>query len=335
VKDKTKTNNYEYAYEYHMHELEEVSRPQSLNDFLGQNDLKKMFKFLLKTSKKNDQPLPHFLLTGGPGLGKTTLSYILARERGVNFKTVMGASLKTPEDLAEILVRQKPNSILFIDEIHQMNIDVMESLYYAMEDFKLSLTFRGEPHIQCLWPWTLIAATTIMAKLPLPLRDRFGLHVTLKNYTNDELAEIALSFAKREEMNLSRDAALMIAFASRSTPRLVNRICNMVKNYVSGKMLEDKEINQKHILEVFSLFDINEEGFTDIDIKYLKALLFLYKGKPVGLRALAATIEESVEAIESVAEPFLVKNEFVIYTPRGRMITDKGKDKIISIVNEE
>ncbi len=305
-------------------------RPQSLVDYIGQPEIKKELSIAIKAAKLRNESLDHVLFYGPPGLGKTTLSSIIAHELGTDIKVTNGSSLIRTGDLAAILSSLNPGDVLFVDEIHRMPIVVQEVLYSAMEDFSLSLIVGKGPDARTLNiplpPFTLVGATTDPGKLSAPLRDRFGILLSLKYYSPEDLLKIVRRTSVALNFPITIDAAYQIALRGRGTPRIANRLFRRVRDYATfeGKSIIDIEATN-HAMEALN---IDELGLDETDRKILECLIYRYDGKPVGLSALASAIGEGVENISDVYEPYLVQIGMINRTPKGRVPTKKAYEHL-------
>lgn len=303
--------------------IERALRPKELNDYIGQEKIKEQLRIFIQASKGRKEALDHVLLFGPPGLGKTTLAHIIAREMGVNLRQTSGPVLEKPGDLAALLTNLEANDVLFIDEIHRMSPIIEEILYPALEDFQLDIMIGEGPSARSvkidLPPFTLVGATTRAGMLTNPLRDRFGIISRLEFYTPDELTIVVKRSAKLLKMDISEDGAYEIARRSRGTPRISNRLLRRVRDFaeVKGNGTVDKIIAD----QALNMLDVDHIGLDILDRKLLLAIIDKFSGGPVGLDNLAATIGESSDTIEEVIEPFLMQNGLLQRTPRGRIVT--------------
>ena len=299
-------------------------RPQYLNEYIGQKKVKDNLHIFIEAAKKRNEPLDHLLLYGPPGLGKTTLSTIVANEMGVNIKITSGPAIEKPGELAAILNNLADNDILFIDEIHRLSTQVEEVLYPAMEDFAIDVVIgkgAGARSIRLDLPhFTLIGATTRVGMLSAPLRDRFGMVDKLEFYTYDDLKEIVLRSAGVLGVDIDDDGALEIARRSRGTPRLANRLLRRCRDY--AEVCHDGYIDQKIARDALDKFQVDSMGIDINDRNILMTIIEKFGGGPVGLDTLAAAVGEDPGTIEDVYEPYFIMNGFINRTPRGRVVTD-------------
>ena len=299
-------------------------RPQSLGEYIGQTDVKENMNIFIKSALIRKKPLDHVLLYGPPGLGKTTLAYIIANELGSNVKTASGPSIEKSGDLAAILSTLEENDVLFIDEIHRIPRFIEEILYPAMEDFCLDIVVGSEGSTRNirinLPPFTLVGATTRAGDLSAPLRDRFGIISKLNYYTEDELYKIVKRTSRVLKMDIDDDAALELAKRSRGTPRVANRLFKRVRDFalVAGSNTITLEI----IKDALKRLKVDGLGLDDTDYHLLMAIIERFNGGPVGLDALASSIGEESSTIEDVYEPYLLQIGLLKRTSRGRMVTD-------------
>ncbi len=304
-------------------EVEVSLRPKSLDEYIGQEKVKEMLKVYIEAAKGRGDSLDHVLLYGPPGLGKTTLSGIIATEMGVNFRVTSGPAIEKQGDLAAILTNLAPGDILFIDEIHRLSRSIEEILYPAMEDYVLDIIIGKGPAARSirvpLPKFTLVGATTRAGQLTTPLRDRFGVLLRLELYTPEELATIVKRSASLLEVGIDDAGALEIASRSRGTPRIANRLLKRVRDYAQVK--GDGKITLEIAKSALSALEIDQLGLDNIDRKMLETIIKFYDGGPVGLETLAATIGEESVTIEDVYEPYLMQIGFLSRTPRGRCVT--------------
>lgn len=296
-------------------------RPQTLGEFVGQEQAKGNLKVFIEAARARGESLDHVLLFGPPGLGKTTLAQIVARELGVGFRATSGPILAKAGDLAAILTNLEPRDVLFIDEIHRLNPAVEEILYPAMEDHVLDLIIGEGPSARSvridLAPFTLVGATTRAGLLATPLRDRFGIPLRLEFYTPDELVRVITGAARKLGAPISEDGAREIASRSRGTPRVAGRLLRRVRDFATAEGAST--IDRMAAARALSRLEIDEAGLDANDRRFLNALIENYGGGPVGMDTLAAAIAEARDAVEDVIEPYLLQQGFIQRTPRGRM----------------
>ena len=306
--------------------FEQTVRPASLDEFIGQRKIIDNLTVFIRAAKMRKEPLDHVLLSGPPGLGKTTLAAIIAHEMNVGMKTTTGPVLDKPGDLAGMLTNLDEGDVLFIDEIHRLNPVIEEYLYSAMEDYKLDIIFDSGPNARSiqidLKKFTLIGATTRKGLLTAPLRARFGIDARLDYYDVELLQSITERSAGILGIGISDEGAYEIARRSRGTPRIVNRLLRRTRDFadVAGKTVIDAQIADKAL----NALDVDKRGLDDMDIRILQAIIQNYKGGPVGVGTLAVAVGEDKGTIEEVYEPFLIQEGFLQRTPKGRVVTPKG-----------
>ncbi|MBO6113215.1 MAG: Holliday junction branch migration DNA helicase RuvB [Lachnospiraceae bacterium] len=302
-------------------------RPVRLSEYIGQEKIKEKLKIYLKAAKDRGDSLDHVLFYGPPGLGKTTLAEIIAHEMGVNIKITSGPAIEKPGDMAAILNNLAQGDVLFVDEIHRLNRQVEEVLYPAMEDFCIDIVIGKGPTARSLRlelpRFTLVGATTRAGLLSAPLRDRFGISERLEFYNNEELAVIIENSAKRLGVDVDREGALQMGMRSRGTPRIANRILKRVRDYAQVRY--DGRISSDIANEALDIMEVDKYGLDNLDRNILETMTERFNGGPVGLDTLAATLGEDPGTLEDVYEPFLLKNGFIVRTPKGRVVTDKAR----------
>lgn len=312
------------------HTIDNTIRPETIDEYIGQTDVKENIKVFVEAAKLRNEALDHVLLYGPPGLGKTTLAFIIAHEMGTNIKTASGPSIEKSGDLAAILSSLEPGDVLFIDEIHRMPRYIEEILYPAMEDFSLDIIVGSEGNSRNikidLPPFTLVGATTRAGDLSAPLRDRFGIISKLQFYTTEELCDIIKRTSRVLSMDITEDAATELAKRSRGTPRIANRLFKRVRDFALVK--GNKAINLDITNQALERLKIDKLGLDNTDHELLLAIINKFNGGPVGLEALSSSIGEEATTIEDVYEPYLLQCGFLKRTSRGRVVTDKAYEAL-------
>ena len=306
--------------------IEKALRPHLLGEYIGQNKVKEQLSIFIAAAKRRNEALDHTLLFGPPGLGKTTLAFIIARELGVNIKQTSGPVLEKAGDLAGLLTNLEPYDVLFIDEIHRLNPAIEEILYPALEDYQLDILIGEGPGARSVKidipPFTLVGATTRAGMLTNPLRDRFGIVSRLEFYGAEDLAEIIRRSAHLLSFVINDESALEIASRARGTPRIANRILRRVRDFAEVK--NQGQVNVATVKAALQMLEIASLGLDCMDRKFLLTIIQHFSGGPVGVANLAAAIGETIDTLEDTVEPYLIQQGFIQRTPRGRMVTDKA-----------
>jgi len=307
-------------------QLDNSLRPQQFDDFPGQDSKKEQLKIFVNAAKRRNEALGHLLLSGPPGLGKTTLAHIIANSRGTNIKTSSGPVIEKPGDLAGLLTGMEEGDILFVDEIHRLSTTVEEYLYSAMEDFYIDIILdqgAGSRSIRLdIPPFTLIGATTRQGSISAPLRSRFGLHVRLDYYPADVLQKIVTRSARILDVEMEPEGSLEVARRSRGTPRVANNLLRWVRDY--AQEVSKSGVNKAVAAAALEMMEIDDDGLDEMDNRLLEAILFKFGGGPVGVKNLAVALGEEQGTIEEVYEPYLIQEGFLQRTPQGRVATEKA-----------
>ena len=301
-------------------------RPSSLNEYIGQEDMKKNLSVFIKASNARNEALDHVLIYGPPGLGKTTLAHVIAKEKNANIKVASGPAIEKTGDLASILSMLEPGDILFIDEIHRLPKVVEEVLYAAMEDFVINIVVGKDSSAHSIQidlpPFTLVGATTRVGDVSAPLRDRFGIVFKLDYYSLEDIEKIVVRTSKVYNNLMTLDAASELAKRSRGTPRIANRLFRRVRDFAT--VINNGSIDLNVTKMALDALKVDSLGLDDVDIRYLKGIIERFKGGPVGIESIAAAIGEEQVTLEDVYEPYLLQQGLINRTPRGRMVTEKA-----------
>ena len=305
-------------------------RPSSLNEYIGQEDMKKNLSIFIKASNTRNEALDHVLIYGPPGLGKTTLAHVIAKEKNANIRVASGPAIEKTGDLASILSMLEPGDVLFIDEIHRLPKVVEEVLYAAMEDFVINIVVGKDSSAHSIQidlpPFTLVGATTRVGDVSAPLRDRFGIVFKLDYYSLEDIQKIVVRTSKVYNNLMPEDAAKELAQRSRGTPRIANRLFRRVRDFAT--VVNNGNIDLDVTKTALDALKVDSLGLDDVDIRYLKGIILRFKGGPVGIESIAAAIGEEQVTLEDVYEPYLLQQGLINRTPRGRMVTEKAYEHL-------
>lgn len=321
-------------YENEDDRLDRALRPQSFEDYVGQEELKGRLAIAIEAAKERDEPTDHILLYGPAGLGKTTIANIIAKEAEANCKTVVATSIKSQSDIIELLTKLQHRDILFLDEIHALDRKVEETLYSAMEDYKINVKMGNKQIVSInTHPFCLIGATTMPGRLSPPLRDRFGIVYTMQPYTDSELEFIISANCNKLKLDVNDDESIInLAKRCRGVPRIANRLLRRVRDYAQIK--NNNQVTEDVVEASMDLEGVDENGLNNIDHKFLYVMLNVYNGGPVGVQAVAATMGVDRTTIEDYIEPYLVRKEMIVRSKQGRMLTQKGMDYVFKLAGE-
>ena len=301
-------------------------RPSTLNEYIGQEDMKKNLSIFIKASNTRNEALDHVLIYGPPGLGKTTLAHVIAKEKNANIRVASGPAIEKTGDLASILSMLEPGDVLFIDEIHRLPKVVEEVLYAAMEDYVINIVVGKDSSAHSIQidlpPFTLVGATTRVGDVSAPLRDRFGIVFKLDYYSLEDIKKIVVRTSKVYNNLMPEDAAKELAQRSRGTPRIANRLFRRVRDFAT--VVNNGNINEEVTKTALDALKVDSLGLDDVDISYLKGIIERFKGGPVGIESIAAAIGEEQVTLEDVYEPYLLQQGLINRTPRGRIVTEKA-----------
>jgi holliday junction DNA helicase RuvB len=312
--------------------IDRALRPETFADYIGQEDLIERLEISIEAAAQREEPLDHILLCGPPGLGKTSIANIIAKESGVKFRSIAAQSIKNVADLLDVLSKQEARDVLFIDEIHAIDIRLAETLYPAMEDYKIDIKLGNKDITKLrIAPFCLIGATTLPGKIPTPLRDRFGIIHTMKFYSEDELLLIITGNVNKLKLDVESEEALRnVAIRARGTPRIANRLLKRVRDYAQIK--NNGLITNDIVNAALELEGIDQLGLTPIDRKYIETIYKVYTCGPCGIDPISASCGEDKTTIADYVEPYLVRIGFIARTPRGRVLTGKGAHYLTEVI---
>lgn len=301
-----------------------IFRPSAIDEFIGNSALVERLKIAINAAKQRQEPVDHILLTGGPGLGKTTVANLIAKECGSDYKSMNAAALTKPQDFIDALVQIEDRTVIFLDEVHAVSAKLAENLYTAMEDFKITIPMGNKQMLELNTKrFCLVGATTHPGRMPEPLRDRFGINYHMEYYSEEEIQKIVHGNFSKLEINLhDGDSVAYIANCSRGIPRIANKLVRRVRDYV--QVTNNNEVSIDKVIEALNKEGIDSNGFTNLDKQYLKSLWTEYRGGPCGPKSIATSMGQDTTTITESIEPFLIRKKFISLTPRGRVITSKG-----------